>query len=80
MNPFLVPHAGAALRSWEEIVNDGQSVMSKYPADFTLFELGSFDSDTGKFDQHENPVNMGQAVNFKKVAPQGELGLVGKGV
>lgn len=51
MKPFFARTVGEALRSWEEICNDGQSAMAKHPHDFTLFECASWDEQTGKFEQ-----------------------------
>lgn len=70
-NPFCVAHAGQALRSWEEHVNDGQSMPSKYPEDFALYELGEFDDQTGEISTSK-PHNHGLATAFKK-QPQAEL-------
>lgn len=51
--PFYVRAAGEALRSFTEAVNDVKSNFAKYPDDFTLFCLGSFDDGSGMFDTVE---------------------------
>lgn len=66
MTPFFSVHAGQALRGWEEVCNDGQSPMSKFPADFTLFELGEFDDSCGELVMHKEAVNLGTAASFKR--------------
>lgn len=66
MTPFFAPTVGAALRSWETAVNDGQSMMSKHPGDYSLFEVAEFDEKTGSFTPHKAHVNLGLAVEFKK--------------
>jgi len=67
-------HAGQATRSFEQEANNSDSMLAKYPADFTLFEIGLFDDQTGELAAHEQKVNLGMASAFKR-APQeqGEL-------
>lgn len=51
-NPMFQPTAGVALRNLTDALNsgkDGENPLAKHPADFELFELGEFDSDTGLF-------------------------------
>lgn len=48
MNPFFKPTRAMAQRDFELAINDEASMMSKTPADFSLFELGQFDADTGE--------------------------------
>lgn len=47
MAPFTALHVGQVHRSWEETCNDGKSLMSKHPADFSLYQVGEFDETTG---------------------------------
>lgn len=65
-NPFYANHRGEALRGLEEVANDKTHNIGKYPADFTLFELGNFDSDTGKFVLHSTPISLGVAIEYVK--------------
>lgn len=64
--PFYSRHTGEALRNFTELVNDDRSTVSKYPADFQLVQLGTFNDEDGSFttikpiymgsgDQYENP-------------------------
>jgi hypothetical protein len=69
--PFLMHSRGEALRSWITIVNDQSTSFFKYPEDFSLMELGEYDNITGKYKNHDVPVNLGLASNFKK--PQTEI-------
>lgn len=66
MQPFYTLTAGQAERSFTEACNDPSTVFCKYPDDFTLFELGSFDDATGKFTLKETPKSIGLALHFKK--------------
>lgn len=47
--PFYSVGRGVALRQFEALVNDGQSTVSRWPKDFSLFELGSFNDETAIF-------------------------------
>lgn len=74
--PFFARSPGEALRTWEVVANDGKSMISNHPGDFTLFETGIFDDETGRFTQHQALVSMGVAIEMKKQPPhQGELPL-----
>lgn len=53
MQPFYCRTAGEALRNWEAVCNDGKSMMSTHPADFTLFEIAEYDESTGRFAQYD---------------------------
>lgn len=48
-NPFFVPAAAVAIRSFRAEVNRASSdnQLYQHPEDFELYELGSFDQDTG---------------------------------
>ena len=52
--PFFSGTKGLALRSFTEISNDSASEIGKYPADFTLFELGEYDDSNGSFGNIRN--------------------------
>lgn len=47
--PFVVPTPGMAIRSFTDEVNrrDEANSMFKHPDDYVLFELGSFDDESG---------------------------------
>lgn len=45
--PFFQLADGQASRSLQELVNDPQSLVAKYPEDFALYKLGEFDERTG---------------------------------
>ena len=47
LQPFFSPTLGAALRSLMEVVNDPQHTFAKYPADYILYTLGTFDDTNG---------------------------------
>lgn len=49
-SPFCEASEGTAVRAFQEAVNDPQTMLSKYPADFELVRLGTFDDETAVFD------------------------------
>lgn len=48
--PFFAIARGAAIRSFSDAVNGGDPNFSKHPGDFDLFELGTYDDNTGLFE------------------------------
>lgn len=50
LRPFTVPAIGGATRSFTDEVNRTapDNPMSQHPADYHLFELGTFDTQTGE--------------------------------
>lgn len=69
MNPLFFQSKGVAIRAFGEAVNDKASPVGKYPSDFVLFELGSYDALTAKFDLYSAPVSIGVGVEFVKDLP-----------
>lgn len=47
--PFYVPTIGAAIRSFTDEVNRKDSEMQAHPEDYDLYDLGTFDDQTGTF-------------------------------
>lgn len=67
MRPFHVPSTGMAVRSFRDEVNNPESPMHKHPEDFELFELGTFDEESGKMDNLSSPRSLARAKDFKEV-------------
>lgn len=74
MNPMFFMHSGQAERTWQEIANDPQSLVCKHPEDFTLFQVGEFNDETGEISSIHPPVQLMAAVAAKK-KPDGVLPL-----
>lgn len=66
MQPFQLQHTGQALRFFEDLSNDGQSIMSKHPSDFNLYEIATFDDASGAYQNLEHQVNLACASDLKK--------------
>ena len=68
MQPFFLHSKGEAIRAFSDLANDVKTQVGKYPADFTLFHLGTFDSVDAKFDLLATPMSLGLAIEFVKVS------------
>ncbi len=64
MPPLYARNKGEITRWFAEAVNDSKSKISKYPQDYTLFELGTWDDDKCKFSLHSTPISIGIAVEY----------------
>lgn len=53
--PYFQMNRDIAIRNATALVRDPNMDMSKFPQDFILYELGSFDDNSGKFDLHVVP-------------------------
>jgi len=62
MQPFFAQTTASAIRLWSDTCNDEKSIFAKHPADYTLFELGSFDEEKGQFENLSTPLNLGTAL------------------
>ena len=45
--PFCAPSYGVAERNFHTEVTSADSMVAKYPEDYSLFVIGDFDTDTG---------------------------------
>lgn len=63
--PFFMGTVNEALRAWADLANDGESQISRYPGDFTLFQLGSVDLSCGKINTLNTPHSLGVAQEFR---------------
>lgn len=64
-NPFTAINASVALRSFAAAAADPHSEISKFPTDFTLYEIASFQDETGVITPHSQLVNLGKATQFQ---------------
>ncbi len=65
LTPFFCPSTGVAIRSFEAAANDATHQFRLYAADFTLFELGTYEQSTAKFEILPAPMNLGSALTFR---------------
>ena len=67
-SPLFFDCRANALRSLGEAVNkiSDDNQISKYPSDFTFFEVGEYDRQTGLIQIYETKINLGLAIEYKK--------------
>lgn len=65
IQPFFAPNDAVASRMFERAANDPTTDISRFAEDYTLFEVGSFDQNTGKCTSLETPKSLGLALIFK---------------
>lgn len=66
MQPWYVQTAAQAVRSFNQEVNNPESPMNRTPDDFDLYELGTFDENTGQHHNHETPQRLARAKDMKE--------------
>lgn len=64
--PFMYQNKGEAIRAFADTVNNEKSMMNKHPEDYTLFELGTWDDNSAKYDILFTPVSLGKAIEYLK--------------
>lgn len=69
MQPFPETSTIAAMRGFEVAVNNAESIFSRFPDDFCLMEIATFDQNTGELVPHHAPQNLGSARTVLKAPP-----------
>lgn len=69
--PWVARTRGEAIRSFSEACNDKQHPYGKYPEDFGLFEIGEFDSESGKLIPALQGVNVIEGIQCLKRVDSG---------
>lgn len=64
-NPFVVHTKMEAIRSFIGEVQNKESMMNKSPQDYDLFQLGTYDTETGMIKGHE-PTRLMRAVEVQR--------------
>lgn len=54
-NPFIAPNVNAIIRQFGDAVANKDGDLGKYPQDFDLYEVGSFNPETGVIDAYGQP-------------------------
>lgn len=62
--PFHCRTVGEAIRSFEAAVQDPQSNFARWPADYTLFEIGEYDDSTAQIEMFPAKRSIGCAIEF----------------
>ena len=51
MAPTVEQNAPAAVRNFEHAVQNSASLMNSHPGDYDLYQIGTFDSDSGEIEK-----------------------------
>lgn len=68
--PFFLQTVGLAIRTFTDVANDRESRVHKYPEDFTLFEIGTFNDTSGTIIPREANLPLGGALEFINKGPE----------
>ncbi len=63
--PFYLPNQNVAKRQFANMVSDPESQVSLNPADYTLFEIGTWSDQDCKFSKKLEPISLGNGVQFQ---------------
>lgn len=73
--PFFFPKVAMAIRVFTDSVNDPHHQFNKHPEDYTLFEIGIFDDETGQT-KSCNPESHGVGIQYiAETSPATQLDL-----
>lgn len=64
LRPFFEKYTANALRSFEEACKETSSPFHKFPLDYILYEVGTFNEETGVLEKHQTPVMQATAADF----------------
>ncbi len=74
LQPFFVPNRAMALRSFASACQEERSDFNRYSGDYTLFEIGDWESEKGIWVEYEAKINLGLASQYIQfAAEQGQL-------
>jgi len=66
LRPLFTTASGLAIRSVIAAMEDPRHDLSKYPADYTLFEIAEWDDLKGEFKMYDAKINHGCLIEFVK--------------
>lgn len=61
--PMVYTATGQATREFTDHVNDKQSPINKHPEDYKLYFLGTYDNETGRIEQPDQPKQTLRAID-----------------
>lgn len=64
--PFFSKTHGEAERNFQQLTKDSNSMVNKYPEDYDLYHLGTYDDSTGTFEALDTPQHMVKAISLIK--------------
>jgi len=66
MRPFLDAHTGSALRSFEEACKEPSSPFAKFPQDFVMYEIGTFNEESGEVISYSPKIQIAAAIDYTR--------------
>lgn len=64
LSPFFAPTTGLATRMFEKAASDEAHDFHQYANDYVLYELGTFDQETGELNKLAQAINLGPAASY----------------
>lgn len=64
--PIFFKAKGEAIRAFADEVNRDKSPMKNHPEDYTLFNIGSYDVESGLLTPLTTPTSLGLAIDYLK--------------
>lgn len=65
LQPWITHNSDTAKRIFAESATDAQHLFSRHAEDYTLFEIGTFDDNTGAVESTVPAINLGLAAQHK---------------
>ena len=65
-----MPATGAAIRAFSDAVNDPQTVLSRHPGDYVLYQVGEFNDSDGTLKTVAPAVHLGIGTDYVERKPQ----------
>lgn len=69
-NPMFISNAGLAIRGFSDACHDPATAMAKHPGDYSLFEIGSYDPNSGILKAVSPPVHVASAASMLALKEQ----------
>lgn len=63
--PMFFRTVAEGIRSFQQLVDDPETMIGKYPEDYHLYKLGEYDEDTGLIYPGDAPLHLGHALHMK---------------
>jgi len=64
--PFTKLTKGLAIRDFTDAANNSDNMIGKYPHDYALFQIGTWDETCGKITTEATPINIGLAIEYQE--------------
>jgi len=68
LQPFFMQTKAAAIRAWADAISDPNTQFNKHPNDFTLYELGQYDDQSGIITNYDVKIHLGNASEYKNTS------------